>query len=274
MKKIVLLFSIFYTLTVSAQNVGIGNSDPQNRLDFPGRIRIKTGTLGNAFTSSGIWMEDYRNGNNRIFLGMQDSIRLGIWGEGTPSAGWAFNFNARNGNVGIGVISSANKLEVGGNISATGNMIGGSFQFTTPKTCYLSIGGADFLPDKDCNYSISPHGAYISTGSSSMYAPVHLPQGAVVTEMKVFFFDYHNLNLTVNLARISDIGNLTIMAQTISNSFSSGRQTLSHNTITAPVIDNTNYLYSIHATTYPDIWPGFAIKVYRVQITYTISEAN
>jgi hypothetical protein len=93
-------------------NVGISNSFPQFKMDITGRIRVKTGAIGNIFTTSGIWFEDYRDGNNRIFLGMQDSIRMGIWGDGTPGVGWAFNFNARDGRVGIGRVAGNYQLEV------------------------------------------------------------------------------------------------------------------------------------------------------------------
>jgi hypothetical protein len=93
-------------------NVGIGTVDPDFILDVMGRSRFKTGILGNIFTSPGFWFDDYRDGNNRIFLGMQDSIRLGIWGEGTPGAGWSFNFNARDGKVGVGRLASGYQLEL------------------------------------------------------------------------------------------------------------------------------------------------------------------
>src|SRR5690349_3015790 len=85
-----------------AQFVGIGTPTPQYMLDVNGRMRIKTGVLNNVSTSSGIWLEDYRDGTNRMFIGMQDSIRAGFYGSGTGSVGWGFNFNALTGNVGIG----------------------------------------------------------------------------------------------------------------------------------------------------------------------------
>ena len=109
----------FYTNNGTAQmtllpngNVGISNSFPQFRLDVTGRMRVKTGAIGNIFTTPGIWFDDFRDGNNRIFFGMQDSIRLGVWGEGSPGVGWAFNFNARDGKVGMGRLASSYQLKV------------------------------------------------------------------------------------------------------------------------------------------------------------------
>jgi len=102
MKNILLSFFIsLIVFNAIAQNVGIGTSSPAFKLDVGGRMRIKTGTIGNVSTSSGMWLEDYRDGTNRIFFGMQDSMRSGFYGAGTGGVGWAFNFNAKTGDVGI-----------------------------------------------------------------------------------------------------------------------------------------------------------------------------
>lgn len=98
----------------SSGNVGVGVNPPAYKLDIGGRMRIRTGTVGSVSTSSGIWMEDYRTGTNRIFFGMQDSIHAGFYGGGAGDVGWDFNFNAKNGNIGIGVDNPTDKLHVKG----------------------------------------------------------------------------------------------------------------------------------------------------------------
>jgi hypothetical protein len=95
-----------------SQNVGIGTTTPAFKLDVSGRMRVKTGTLNNVSTSSGIWMEDYRDGTNRAFVGMQDSIRVGFYGAGIGGTGWGFNFNTVTGNVGIGITNALSALHV------------------------------------------------------------------------------------------------------------------------------------------------------------------
>lgn len=95
-------------------NVGIGVNPPAFKLDIDGRIRIRTGTIGSISTSSGIWMEDYRTGTNRVFFGMQDSIHAGFYGGGAGDVGWDFNFNATNGNIGIGADNPTDKLHIKG----------------------------------------------------------------------------------------------------------------------------------------------------------------
>lgn len=107
----------FVVVTQSlSQNVGIGTSTPAFKLDVAGRMRVKTGVLGNLGTTSGIWMEDYRDGSNRVFVGMQDSIRAGFFGNSPGGAGWGFSFNSKSGNVGIGRPATQARLEVEGGV--------------------------------------------------------------------------------------------------------------------------------------------------------------
>lgn len=93
---ILLLLFLFMTAALLSQNIGIGTPTPAFRLDVQGRMRVKTGTLGNVNTSSGIWFEDYRNGTNQFFFGMMDSIRGGFYGSGA-GVGWDMVFNTRTG---------------------------------------------------------------------------------------------------------------------------------------------------------------------------------
>jgi hypothetical protein len=113
MKKLTLLLGLYLSVLVSiAQNVGIGTTTPGYKLDVNGRMRVKTGTLNNISTASGIWYDDFRDGSDRIFAGMQDSLRWGIWGGGAGGAGWQFNFNAKTGYIGMGRSAASYRLEL------------------------------------------------------------------------------------------------------------------------------------------------------------------
>ena len=139
-----------------AQNVGIGTPTPQFKLDVNGRMRVKTGTLGNVSTSSGIWFEDYRDGVNRIFVGMQDSIRVGFYGSGFSGDGWEFNFNGTTGCVGIGrTASSSNRLEiadVNGGAAAfySGNNLAGRVKATDTSLQIFANYGSNLCIPEPC----------------------------------------------------------------------------------------------------------------------------
>ncbi len=96
-KFILVSLTCFINYSVISQNIGIGTNTPAFKLDVQGRTRIKAGTLNNVNTSAGIWMDDYRNGNNQFFFGMKDSIRAGFYGSGA-GIGWNLLFNTRTGN--------------------------------------------------------------------------------------------------------------------------------------------------------------------------------
>lgn len=117
MKKSIwpLLVVLCCTQLASAQNVGIGTNTPAYKLDVNGRMRVKTGTVGNIGTTSGIWLEDFRTANRDVvFMGMQDSIRWGLFGNG--GVGWdGLIYNSRTGAVGLGIAPTNSALSIGGN---------------------------------------------------------------------------------------------------------------------------------------------------------------
>ena len=120
-----LLLLLLNPLLTLAQNVGIGTTTPAFKLDVQGRMRIKAGTPGNVLTSAGVWMDDYRDGSNRFFFGMKDSIRAGFYGGGTGGKGWDFTFNTQTGNVGIGYLDPTYyKLSIDGEIGLYKTILG------------------------------------------------------------------------------------------------------------------------------------------------------
>ena len=94
-------------------NVGIGVSDPGLKLDISGRMRIRTGTDGEA----GIWLNNAANTNIAAFLGLENDNYIGFYGGGS---GWKFAMNTQTGALKInGSEGQAGKvLQSNGNSAA------------------------------------------------------------------------------------------------------------------------------------------------------------
>ncbi len=98
MKKIFLFFLLTNTLKNHyGQNVGIGTSTPQFKLDVNGRMRIMSGADIN--NTAGIWLNNIANSATPAFIGMQNNEQVGIYGN---TSGWSFVMNTSTGNVGLG----------------------------------------------------------------------------------------------------------------------------------------------------------------------------
>jgi hypothetical protein len=101
-------------------NVGIGTTSPLYKLDVAGTIRAKDvfGAGGkNLIIGDDTYLTDVDVANMLGIYGMQNSDRAGIRLGSDGSYIWG-----DNGNVGIGTMSPGAKLDVNGNIKATGNI--------------------------------------------------------------------------------------------------------------------------------------------------------
>jgi len=171
-----------------------------------------------------------------------------------------------DGSVGIGTLAPDEKLEVAGTI------MGDKLVYSSPRTHYFVIGGEGFLPTENIDYrnSYGMGGAYLYSGSGSMVAAVHLPQGAVVTEFKVFFYDNSAQTLSGNLYRLRFTGSYGLLAEADSSGIS-GYGNKTDTTISYSTIDNTTYSYNVSA--YSSSWDGPDMRIMGALITYTLSEA-
>jgi hypothetical protein len=158
-------------------NVGVGNVSPTYKLDVTGRSRFRASTLNDVNTSAGFWMDDYRTGSDRCFLGMQDSVRMGIFGNG--GLGWGFNLNTKSGNATIGTISNDYyRLVIGGSSNGLGlynssNDYYGSMTSSTDgnlvikstygSTIFSPISGTVTNPSKDILFNPPSNGFQLLT---------------------------------------------------------------------------------------------------------------
>ena len=252
-----------------AQNVGIGNTNPAYRLDVSGRMRVRTGTLNDIYTTAGIWFDDFRQGEDRIFMGMQDSIRWGIYGNGSPGTGWAFNFNARNGRVGIGISEPGERLEVNGFTKAEG------YKYHSPQQGIYSIAPASFKPENANDYSIfyaqyAIQGAYLSSSARAIVAPVNLPQGAVINLIHVYVYDNSSANIGVSLFTGNATGLLGPTNAIVSSGGTPGTTLLIDNSINYMVKNHDEFLY-FRAVPFDGDW-SVNLRVLWIKIFYTLTE--
>ncbi|MBL0154403.1 MAG: hypothetical protein IPP93_13325 [Chitinophagaceae bacterium] len=101
--KIILAVSLFLaSLPAGAQNIGIGNSNPEFPLDITGRVRLRTG-IGSA----GFFLNSEDNTDIPAFIGMRYDSLVGFYGN---ISGWKFVMNTNTGNIALGDFNPTSPL--------------------------------------------------------------------------------------------------------------------------------------------------------------------
>jgi hypothetical protein len=187
---------------------------------------------------------------------LEDAMRYGV------------DLAKTSGYVGIGTTTPHEKLHVDGKIKAD------KLVYTSPRTHYLFLGAEAFQPASDVAYSSNYGigGAHINSGSGGMVAPVYLPDGAKVTEFRVYFKDNSASNIIVKFERLlPTTGSYNFLA-TVDSSGISGFGNKATTSIYPSTIYNSNYPYHIWA--YSSSWDGDKMEIFGVRFTYTISTAE
>ena len=179
---------------------------------------------------------------------------------------------SRNGDIGIGTTTPTEKLEVVGDVKAQ------NFQYSAPKTRHLTIGEADFrmtrswAGDIESTFGMGGVGIVNSTGSNALVAPVYLPQGAVVTNIEVFYVDNSTANMDISFDRRGLTGGLSVISSASTSTNSTIVNTLN---LTGTNIDNANNSYNIRV--FSSGWSTNTTKtmdIRTIKITYTITETD
>ncbi|HOZ49916.1 MAG TPA: hypothetical protein PLO37_17770 [Candidatus Hydrogenedentes bacterium] len=162
-----------------------------------------------------------------------------------------------------------------GDLTVNGEVRADVLTYNAPRTHYYTVGGEDFVPTTNIDYfnGGGTGGAYLMiSGQALMNAGVHLPHGAVVTQLKAFFYDNSSHNIKISMfCHVLSAGYYETMAQIISSE-TPGYANLTDSTIANPTIDNTAYSYKVSAWC-DDSWDGANLRVKGAVIAYTISEA-
>ncbi|GAB5538949.1 MAG: hypothetical protein Salg2KO_10520 [Salibacteraceae bacterium] len=189
--------------------------------------------------------------------------------------------NYFSGNVGIGTNSPNQELDVEGDIE-----IDGEYTYESTKTRYLSIPAHGFQLLNTISGTGTANtevggvsaGNYLyttgSTGDLHLFAPIYLPDGAIVTDVDFYVYDNSGAgDCTGYMYRQNHTSTTnSFMAITPSTTVSSGAvQTLNDNTIADPTIDTQNYNYHLRYTARGN---DVNLRLYSARITYTVTEAD
>jgi len=154
----------------------------------------------------------------------------------------------------------------------SGNLTVPQLIYSSPHTNYFRVGGEGFVPGSNVNYynTYGMGGAYIVSGSGALVAPVHLPQGAVVTAFTVYFYDSSASNLSVTLEGIPATGAYWDLAS-VTSAGTPGYYNLTDTSISYATINNLTYSYHIYA--YSTAWDSDNLRIMGALVTYTTSSA-
>jgi len=175
------------------------------------------------------------------------------------------------------------KLVVGSSGSISGPVGSAYFQgnvnisgtVTLPATTrYYSIPAVSFIPaSSSATYNLYMYGnaVYSSSGSAYFYAPVHLPQGATITQFQPVLCDNSaEADITFRLVGVNNSGGYSVITTTSSSGASTAYRSISPGALSVTV-DNQNYAYLVYASWSTPAAPS-NIRISKVNITYTVSQ--
>jgi len=259
--------------------VGIGTASPSSVLDVNGDIRVRGGDLLDTGGTSRVRVTDdgdtYLNdaggtarmriidNGDTVFLNSSGSTRLTV---------------DTTGNIGIGTTAPGSPLDVIGDIKASGD-----YTYRSDKTYYYSVSGNRFVPMGTASLRISLWGfRYHTTTATSSEAlqPVHLPQGATVTEFTCYTYDNdasNNITMGWTLARRPysepntsyGLAGASYSTSGSSTTLRSGTDT----TVNSAVIDNSTNTYQVYSimTRSAGTTNTSSLRDYGCRISYTMT---
>lgn len=290
--------------------VGIGAPSPATILDVANSSLVTTSRFSNTLSSGTQKMAVYgwatgtgaganlagafeATGSTSTNYGVQGNAfgnsgaKIGVYGSaigtGTNTAGYftatggtsnyAIVVPSGGGNVGIGTSTPSEKLEVVGNIEIPA---ANDYMYASAKTNYSSISPVAFIPESSTYFrnSVSGYvhlsgGTFPSTGE--IHAPVYLPNGAYITEIRFYLYDndatydfiYLQLFRYTMTSGASSFSSVTIPTGTYALS--------SYATTPNWTVDNSIYQYMLRIGLPQN---STNHRIYGVRITYTVTNAD
>lgn len=248
-----------------AGGVGLRTESTGRALDVVGGSAFTGTAVFNASPAFAVTSSTLITGLNSDLL---DGISSSAFGQLATTQTWTAK-NTFAGNTGFGGAPSATrKMKVTGDAEITDDLKVGSL--TLPATTREYTVGAFDCYNADVPNPNQPVLSSKAT-ATSYFAPVHLPQGAVVTKIEGDVFDTNTgSNATVFLIRRTDTTGEQggTMAQ-YSSAGDNGHHVYTDTTISSPQVDNVNFIYFVRFDLPSE---SLAVRIASVHITYTVSE--
>jgi hypothetical protein len=299
-RKSTLLFTVILILPLvccfsklRAQNIGIGTLAPATRL------HVYNGASGaTPFAFSPLAVESnghtYINllspaaNETAILFGQPGSSANGVimYNNTSTLNGFQFRNNGNltrmvltnTGNVGIGPLNPAEKLEVSGNVKAD------NFVYSNPKTQHYTVSGSDFATTRTTDtvlFNLGSGGATMQNNISGkrIVIPIHLPDDATMVKMTAYLYDASaSENLRVIFYRKTILSNFSpdnigFVTSTGSTGVNTAYETAVNSFST--LVDNVTYSYymSVEPENFSGIWVS-NMEIRAVTIEYTINNAQ
>jgi hypothetical protein len=268
----------------SGSNIGIGTTTPNAKLDVRGSISTglkgSGGSLNLAATSSSeeggqidwegastydSWVQDVYRNQMRFFSNSANTNMVRFENIGTGITNLYLE-----GSVGIGTASLNEKLDVNGSIQ-----VSGEFKYSNNKTRYYAVHPSDFHPMNGSVFALHGGQDYGIFGDSNgkAFAPVKLPQDAIITEIRIYYTDQSTENLTLTLHRVPYSGLGSTDHGSVSSSENDGGTPIARQKYFNPnlQVDNSSYRYLV---IYESPLANNLHRLYSVRIQYTINKAE
>jgi hypothetical protein len=207
-----------------------------------------------------------------------------VYGYGVDGSLGAYHFYRSNtsswllwiGGTSVLEIDSIGNMSITGDLEADGPVTAGAYALNSSRTLTYSISGDTFRSGNSAPSTggDSAGGAYISIpGNAWMLAPVHLPQGAVITAIRATYLDNATGNMDISLESRQITGLLVVHGVVSSSGTSASVLTNATTTINDPIVDNTSRGYHVRVAS--TSWPGnLLLRVFGVRIEYTVDEVQ
>jgi hypothetical protein len=142
-------------------------------------------------------------------------------------------------------------------------------------TNYYNVGPASFVKTNPSSTYLLYNQVwrtYLTTGASeSIAAPVNLPQGAMVTSIRVIFLDNTDKDLRIQFLMTKiNINGSFILSEFTTSSNMTGERSITSNPLAYPV-DNQNEYYTVSISPVAgSTWMGSSLYIKAIVFTYEI----